>query len=111
MSACSDVRVAIVADRSAIPISGDLKMERKVAQTPAITANIKNASAIVEIVQLDVPGDYFILTALRESGEIVELILTDEAAARTVIILNRAIKDRGWKLRDAPIEAKMKTMQ
>ena len=86
-------------------------MERKVAQTPAITANIKNASAIVEIVQLDVPGDYFILTALRESGETVELILTDEAAPRTVIILDRAIKDRGWKLRDAPIEVKMKTMQ
>jgi hypothetical protein len=60
---------------------------------------------------LDVPGDYFILTALRESGETVELILTDEAAGSTVIILDRAIKDRGWKLRDAPIEAKMKTMQ
>ena len=47
---------------------------------------------------------HLILTAILESGQTAEIIFTEEAAARAFVLLDKARKNRGWKLRDVPID-------
>jgi hypothetical protein len=71
-------------------------------------SEVKESSAIIDVLSLiDAPdGDqerHLLLTVLFESGTTVRLPMTEEAAAKALLLLDRARERRGWKLRDAPI--------
>ena len=68
-----------------------------------------NAEVIVDIQALGEARDerretHLILTAVLENGQTAEIIFTEEAAARAFVLLDKARKNRGWKLRDIPID-------
>ena len=67
------------------------------------------SSVIVDIQALHEARDdrleiYLTLTSVFENGQTAEIIFTEEAAARAFVLLDKARKNRGWKLRDVPID-------
>lgn len=72
-------------------------------------SEVKESSTIIDILSLvDGIDDHqercLVLTVRFESDTTVRLPMTEEAAAKALLLLDRARERLGWKLRDAPID-------